>query len=58
MKITIDIEAKEVAELRALLLPNEQFIDSKIADAEKQIFDRIVSALKPANLCHIERNKN
>lgn len=55
MKITIDIEAKEVAELRALLLPNEQFIDSKIADVKKQIINEIVSTLKSANLRHTER---
>lgn len=43
MKITIDIEAKEIAELRTL--PVERLIDSKIDDAKKQILDKIVSAI-------------
>ena len=41
MKITIDIEAKEIAELRALLLPDERLTDSKIIDAKKQLIDEI-----------------
>ena len=33
MKITIDIEAKEIAELRALALPDERLIESKIINS-------------------------
>ena len=50
MKILIDVETKEIAELRTLLLPDERLMDSKIADAKEQIFDGIVSAIKSANL--------
>ena len=50
MKITIDIEAKEIAELWTLALPDARLLDSKIIDAKEQIFDGIVSAIKSANL--------
>lgn len=45
MKILIDVETKEIAELRTLLLPDERLIDSKIADAKKQLVDEIVNVI-------------
>ncbi len=45
MKITIDIEAKEIAELRALLLPDERLFDSKIADVKKLAVDEIANTI-------------
>ena len=46
MKITIDIEAKEIAELRALLLPDEQLFDSKIADVKKRFVDELTNTIQ------------
>lgn len=52
MKITIDIEVKEIAELRTLPLSDERLIDSKIADAKKQLVDEIASAVSTATPYH------
>ena len=48
MKILIDVETKEIAELRTLLLPDERLMDSKIADAKKQLVDEIANTLSVA----------
>lgn len=48
MKIKIDIDAKEIAELRALLLPDERLIYSINADTKKQLVDEIVGEITDA----------
>lgn len=48
MKITIDIDAKEIAELRALALPEERLVDSISAPTKKQLVDEIVGDITDA----------
>lgn len=56
MKITIDIEPKEIAELRTL--PVERLIDSKFTDVKNQILDEIVSTFSKSLKHTITGDKN
>lgn len=48
MRITVDIEAKEIAELRAMAMPDERLTESRLADAKKQFVDEIVGTIVSA----------
>ena len=53
MKITIDIEPKEIAELRTSALPIEILIDSKFTDVKNQILDEIVIDIEPKEIAEL-----
>jgi len=48
VRITVDIEAKEIAELRTMAMPDERLTESKLADAKKQLVDEIVGIITNA----------
>lgn len=58
MKIIIDIEPKEIAELRTSALPIEILIDSKFTDVKNQILDEIVSTISKSLKHTIIGDKN
>ena len=54
MKITIEVEEKEIIEMRTLALLDKRFIESRIADLRKQIVDEFATAIKATILCVIK----